>query len=459
VAGNMPRSETIAAVATARGKSALAIIRISGSDAFKIFSRIVLNTKTFISAPARYIGLYTIVDSKTKEIIDEVTAVKYLAPKSFTGENMVEIICHGGTCIVDEITESIISAGARPAGRGAFTRRALENKKIDLIKAEAIRGMIESSSNFDLACARKLYNQPPVFLKEWRETLINILAEVEAIIEYEEEDENIAKIKEKSLEKLDKIIKKLEKEIKKREKIRNVENYLKVVIAGPANAGKSSLFNLLLGQNRSIVHDDPGTTRDLISENVWICGYHLQLIDSAGIRSTIHEIEKQGIERSREAYKKAGLIIWVTDASEPFSKEEIDEINSLKGKEIICVINKTDICSGKRKFDIAKKMDIEAVEISVKENRKIELVTGKIVSAIKRVSEEIEIPDMFLNERYEEKGKEVYKETCFARKEWGRPEIAAYHLRNGINRLEEIFGKKDDEEILDKIFSKFCIGK
>jgi len=454
----MKQSKTIAAIATPNGKSALAIVRLSGPEAFEIVCRCVREKKKFESAPDRCIFLCTIINSKTRTPLDEATVIKYTEPRSFTGENMVEIICHGGPRIVEEIAAALFAAGATPAGRGAFSQRAHANGKIDLLKAEAIRGMIESMGDIDLACSRKLYNHEKDVFKKWRKVLIELCAKVEADIEFDEE-QDIAEKKEKRMEETEEIITVLEKEIKKREKIINVENFVKIVIAGPTNAGKSSLFNSLLGKERSIVHAEHGTTRDIVSEKVWICGYQAMLIDSAGIRETKQEIEKEGILRSRAAMENAGIILWVTEAEQTFSKEEIDEINSMGGKELICVINKTDLFPGKSKKEVLGNLKIEAVEISIKEKKNIDKVIDNIGARLKNIYDTIEVPDIFLNQRQEETGRALNKELCRARNEWKRPEIAAHHLKNGINLLDELFGKTDNEEILNKIFSSFCIGK
>jgi tRNA modification GTPase len=318
--------------------------------------------------------------------------------------------------------------------------------------------MIESSGDFDLACARKLYSHDRTFINKIREKLIEISADVEAAIEFDEEGE-VYKTRNSSFEKTEEIIATLEKEIRTREKIKSVENFFTVVIAGPTNAGKSSLFNLLLGKGRSIVHSEAGTTRDLISETVWLCGYQISLIDSAGIRATNHEIEKEGIIRSREAMENASLVLWVTDANRALSNEELDEIQTQDKEKVICVINKTDLSPGNEKKCALEKLKIESISVSIKEKTKTEAIINKIGEKLESIHKNIEIPDIFLNKRQEEIGKELYKELCCARDEWKRQEIAAHHLKNGIKLLDEIFGKTENEEILNKIFSSFCIGK
>jgi tRNA modification GTPase len=452
----MKQSETIAALATPPGKSALAIIRLSGLEAFEIGYSCIKEKVSFKQAPARYVGLYTVVNEKTGNSVDQITAIKYIAPRSFTGENMVEIICHGGPRVVDEIAGVLFSAGARPAGRGEFSQRAFENGKIDLLKAEAIKGIIESTGDIDLSCARKLYQNGLEKLKEWRKELLELSKKVEAIIEFEED---INETEEKSIGQITEFINVLEKEIRKRKKAKSVENCIPIVIAGPANAGKSSLFNILIGQNRNIVHNEPGTTRDIIRERMWMCGYQILLIDSAGIRDTNHEIEKEGIKRSRIAMENASIILWVTEANKPFSNEEIHEISSMKEKKQICVINKTDLFPGHRKKEVLDGMKIESVAISIHENKNIDTLIEKTGSHLKDIHNSIEIPDLFLNQRHEEIGKTLLNEMRYARESWKKAEIAAHHLNNGIKLVDEIFGKTDNEEILNKIFNSFCIGK
>lgn len=452
----MNQTETIAALATPNGMSALAIVRISGSKSFEIVSKCLLEKQKFTSAPSNIIKLYTLVDLKTKSNIDEITAIKYSAPKSFTGEEMVEIFCHGGPRIVEEIATTIIDAGAVPAGRGEFSRRAFENGKIDLFKAEAIKGMIESTGDIELACAKKLYKTKYTKFKKWREKLENISSFIEADIEFEETSNEE---KRKITFELESFLNEINNELKKKEKIRNVEKGINLVIAGPANTGKSSLFNSLVGKDRTIVHHEPGTTRDVISENIWICGYQVVLIDSAGIRDTINEIEKKGIIRSKEEIENASIIIWVTAANEKLNDEEIDEIKKISGKEMIGVINKSDLDTGKEKKEFFIKNNIEKIEVSVKTGENIKMLYDKIALIINAIHKKIEIPDVFLNKRHEEIGKTIFNETMSAKKEWGRPEIAAFHIKKAINKIDELIGKTDNENVLNNIFNQFCVGK
>ena len=455
----MAATETIAAVATPKGKSALAVLRISGTDAFEISVRCIKEKCLFKKTPSRLIRLYLFKDPASERLIDQITAIKYPSPQSFTGEDMVEIICHGGPLIVQEILEALLYAGARSASRGEFTRRALLNGKIDILKAEAIQGIIESDSEINLLCAKKLYGGGKHPLEQWRKELIEQLARIENEIEFEEDISTIdTGIEGKT--KIENFINQIKYDIEKRKKNRLIaEKGKKVVIAGPVNAGKSTLFNMLVGYNRVIVHSEPGTTRDIISEKIRMHGHDIQLFDTAGIRETAHGIEREGIERSREAIEGAGIIIWVTDAAEPLGEEELQELIANKDKNLLCVMNKIDKNNGEEKLTKLEKTSIKPIAVSLKNKINIEKLFFSIGEKIEEINKQIEIPDLLLNERHEAIGKLLEKELLKAKEEWGRPEIAAHHIKRGLTHLEELFGHTNTEEIMNMIFEKFCIGK
>jgi tRNA modification GTPase len=458
---HMAESETIVAPATPQGKSALSILRISGPKALTITALCIKEKKLFERTPARYIRLYTAKDPVSGDTIDQITGIKYLSPQSFTGENMAEIICHGGKLISRKIFSALTNAGARSATGGEFTRRALLNGKINLLKAEGIRGLIESNSETELFCAQKLYSGTASDLEKWRKEIIEQLERIEASIEFEE-TEMLSDTSTDGKRRIEVFLQQLKKDIEKREKIRIIENGIKIVIAGPVNAGKSTLFNKLVGKERVIVNREPGTTRDVISEQLWLKGHEIQLFDSAGIRNTGSEIERESIEKSREAIKGAGIIIWVTAADEPLRTEELQELLSSGGKNTtICIINKIDTNDGKEKKTAIEKAGIETISVCLKEKRKsgIENLISRIVKKIENIKDETEMPDMLLNARHEEIGKALLRETIKALGEWERPEIAAVHLRKGLSYMDEFFGYVNSEEIINNIFKDFCVGK
>ena len=451
--------KTIVAQSTPPGTGALGLIRISGEEAFTVFLKTVMQTERFEKTPPRQISLYTLMDKEKKQVIDEVTAIKYTSPRSFTGENMIEIICHGGMVIIREIIDVLIRCGAQQAGRGAFTRRALENGKVDLLRAEAIQGIIESSNEPELLCAQKMYDGKTNALISIKEKILNIQSELEAEIEFGEE-EHISENRETGREIIRNTIREFEKEIWMREKITNLNGGIRIVITGPTNAGKSTLFNTILGYQRAIVHHEPGTTRDIVSEKILINSHEIQLIDCAGIRAASHEVERQGIIKTRSAINTAHLVLWVTAANEAFSENEKQEILALpKGKMIVGIINKIDAADKAIKATFFETEGIIHCSTSLKNKENVDAVVTIIKKEIDSISSSIEIPELILNKRHEEIGKKIVYNLTKAEQEWNRAEIAAHYLKNALLSLEEIFGVANNEEMINRIFSKFCIGK
>lgn len=444
---------TIVATATPNGRGALAIIRISGKNAFEITEKCLKNKEKFIKAEANEIHLY-LFKEKNDEVIDEVTAVKYIEPKSFTGENMVEIFCHGGLIIPKEIIKNLIEAGAKIAERGEFSKRAFLNGKMDLMKAEAIKGLIESSNDIENKAARNAYQGKYLEkIKKWIEQIKEIIYKIDAEIEFEED---IEKSDEKI--KIELLKKGIEEEIKKRKEIKNMDYGMKIIIAGPTNAGKSTLFNYLLGTERSIVNEEAGTTRDIISERINIEGKELTLYDTAGIRETKNKIEIEGIKRSYETIKNSAAVIWVTSSDEEITEEEKKNIKTF-GKKIICLINKNDIKENKEKEKFLNEEKIKFIKTSLKNGNKKEEIINEIKNIIKEIEVNIEIPDVLINERQEEIAKEILENIKMAEKYYEQKEISSMFLNKWLNAVESLFGKKDNEEIINKIFNSFCIGK
>jgi tRNA modification GTPase len=449
----------IVAQSTPKGTGALALIRISGEDAFTVFLQIVMQTERFKNAPPRKISLYTLMDHEKKKVLDEVTAIKYTSPRSFTGENMIEIICHGGEVIIREIINALIKNGAQQASRGAFTRRALENGKIDLLKAEAIQGIIESTNEPDRLCAQRMYDGKINALLSVKDTILKVQTELDAEIEFGEE-ERISDTRESGRETILRIISDLEKEIRLREKITNLIGGIRIIITGPTNAGKSTLFNTILGFQRALVHHEPGTTRDMVSERMLIDDHEIKLIDCAGIRETSNDVERQGIIISRSAINTAHLILWVTAANETLSENEKQEIKAnVFGKRAIGIINKCDIEDGASKVAIFKEEGITHCLISLKQGKNVDSLLTIVKKEIDFISSSIEMPEILLNKRFEELGKKIMLDLLKADKEWNRTEIAAHYLKKAYSHFEEIFGANNNEEILNRIFDNFCIGK
>lgn len=454
----MQSNDTIAAVSTAVGTAALGIIRITGEMSFDAVSKCIVEKNKFIKAESRKIMLQLFKDNETGEIIDEITIIKYKHPYSFTGEDMVEIICHGGKSIIQKIFEKLRSVGIRSAAKGEFSKRAFLNGKIDLMKAEAINAMIASNNNISRKIATRSYQGGySQTLEEIKKEILSITAEIEAEIEFAEEDD--IKEKKNDDQKIIKIIEKIEKEIDRRKAIKEIENGIKVVIAGPANAGKSTLFNKILGYERSIIYDEPGTTRDIITEKIHINDEEITLTDSAGIRKTDNEIEKIGIDRSIEEVNTAQITIWISAINEELKKEEKDVIEKLDKDKTVVILNKYDLKKNDEKENFYKEKKYEYLKISLKKDFDEKIVINKINEMIRKKNIGIELPEFITNFRHEEITEKIIIEIKNADTNWKRKEIAAFHLHNALDLVEELFGKRDREEVYNKIFSTFCVGK
>jgi tRNA modification GTPase len=435
--------DVIAALATPIGKSALAIIRVSGTEAHDIIKRSIKEADKFKSASSNKIQRYNFINETSQSLIDDITAIKYYAPISYTGENMVEIVSHGSKMVINEILNEIIKNGGRIAGKGEFTRRAFLNNKMDLIKAEYILQKINSTNGIQQKiCANIIEKKQEKIIDSWREEIKKLLVEVETEIEFNEDvkcnssDFLIA-------ERLRMII---EKELNLWNKIKRYNKDLKMVICGPANVGKSSLFNKIIGYNRAIVTDIPGTTRDTISENIIIDNNEIEIIDSAGLRETENSIEKEGIERTKKEIEEASIVLWVNSVDQ----ERVEPEDDIQDK-VIRILNKIDL----KEEDI---IENDHICISLEENKNIEKIVEKIREKIKNIID-TEIPSLIANERHVQKAERIKEYLSEVIIYWNEKEKAAYYMYKILEEIEELIGKRDREEVYDMIFSKFCIGK
>ena len=454
----MGRERTIAAVATPAGTGALGIIRISGEEAFEKVSLCLDPTEKFHKAEPKKISLFKFCRINSGEIIDEVTVIKYRRPNSYTGEDMVEIFCHGGPYIINSIIKELISNGIDGAKKGEFTRRAFLNGKMDLTRAEAVKSVIESKNDLENKIAvRALSGEYKKKIEKWRERIVEALVQIETEIEFEE-DQNI-ELERKEKRNLLELIRVIGEDLKRREKIKEIEGGLRVVIAGPANAGKSTLFNKIVGYDRVLTHHEPGTTRDWVSEKIYIDGNELILIDSAGIRKTENPVESEGIKKSNEEIEKAGLVIWVSAADERIYEEEKEWIKVLKNRKTIFLLNKIDKKINGEKETFFKSEEINPELVSLKDGNNLMNIFDKISKRARKLNESIEIPDMIGNLRQEKIAIEMKEKIKKAIDNWERVEIAAHYLNTALESVEEILGKRDNEEVLNRIFDSFCIGK
>ncbi len=445
-------NETIVAIATANGVGSIAIVRISGEKALQIAKK--LSKKDEIKP--RYAYLAYISDEE--DIIDQVVMLYFKSPNSFTGEDIVEFQCHGGAIVANEILEISLKNGARLAMPGEFSKRAFINGKIDLTQAEAIAKMIEAQS-VDAAkiLARQLKGSLGTFVDESRELLLLALAHSEVMIDYAEEDlpkDIISSIQNQ----LNTLELKLENILESSKRRHGLIDGFNVAIIGKPNVGKSSLLNSLLSYDRAIVSDIAGTTRDTIEERIRIGTHIIRLIDTAGIRDTIDEIESIGVKRSLLSLDNADIVIALFDGSREWDEEDDNIADIIKNldsqKHILIVLNKSDL---ERKLYNSFLDDYEISSISIKTDSNV--LSKKLENILNSISVGDEI--MLVSNRQIEA---VAKTINFI-KDAKKPllseelELFSYHLTEAIKSISSISKPYDNEDILDKMFSEFCLGK
>ncbi len=443
---------SIAAIATAHGVSSISIIRVSGDVSLEIAKKL----SHLENIKARYAHL-TSLYTASNELIDQAIMIYFSAPNSFTGEEIVEFQCHGGMIVAQEILDTITSYGVRLAEPGEFSKRAFLNGKIDLTEAEAISKLIEAKS-VDAAkiLAKQMKGELKVFVDENRDALLKSLAYSEVMIDYAEEDIP-DDIMQSIVTQLDGLTAKIEEIVDASHRRRGLIEGFKVAIIGKPNVGKSSLLNALLSYDRAIVSDIAGTTRDTIEEQVRIGSHIIRLVDTAGIRESKDTIEKIGIERSLSSVEDADIIIALFDGSREFDKEDekiLSIVNKPEDKQIIVAINKTDL-EDKLDREILAKMD--PVEVSAKKG--FVRLTQKIETLLNAIGEGEEL--MLISARQIE-AVTLAKASIMEAKEPllnGELEFFSYHLQEAVKSISSISKPYDSEEILDKMFGEFCLGK
>jgi tRNA modification GTPase len=456
----MGSHDTIVALATPQGTGALAIIRVSGSDSHHITGKTISEKEKFFHAAPGTIRRYTLVDSSA-ESIDAITAIRYDQPQSFTGEDMVEIFCHGGEIVVTRVLEALIDAGSRYAEKGEFTRRAFVHGKTDLIRAEAIHQLVMSKTIQQQKSAIATYMQDTRgHISSWHSQITEILVAVETSIEFGDEDANIRKeTNSLILDRLAKINKEIGTQLQRRALLSNIEQGVFVAIAGPANAGKSSILNLVVGYERSIVDAEAGTTRDYVSEIKMVDSVPVTLIDTAGLKNGASGVERIGIARSNELIKDAHLCVWVTAADEKVSDLE-KRLPELQMRKVLGIVNKIDRSDGIEKMEMFDSFSIPHLETTalLKENR--ETVENFIVSGIREIVKEIRYDCVIGTKRQEKLVQRIIAIlNSIDIEELPAEEIIAEQCREILGILDEYTGKTTSEEIINTIFNEFCIGK
>lgn len=444
--------DTIVAIATAHGVSSISIIRLSGKDAV----RIARNISSRDTIPPREALLTSLYNHNT-ELIDQAIVIYFAAPKSFTGEDVVEFQCHGGVVVAQEVLDTATALGARLAQPGEFSKRAFLNGKIDLTEAEATAKLIEAKS-VDAAkiLARQLKGELKNFVDESRDALLKALAYSEVMIDYAEEDipEDITDSMMKQLEDLSK---RMHQIVETSHRRRGLIEGFRVAIIGKPNVGKSSLLNALLSYERAIVSDIAGTTRDTIEEQVRIGSHIIRLVDTAGIREARDAIEKIGIERSMDSLEDADMVIALFDGSQSFDAEDqqiVSLLEQMQGKHLVTAVNKSDLpCQ----FDGTLLAKFDPIDVSAKMG--FERLTDRLTELLDSVGEGEEL--MLISARQIEAVKQAGEAIENARKPLvdGELEFFSYYLQDAVKWISSISKPYDSEEILEKMFGEFCLGK
>ncbi|MCT7743347.1 MAG: tRNA uridine-5-carboxymethylaminomethyl(34) synthesis GTPase MnmE [Lactobacillus iners] len=453
--------DTIAAIATPIGEGGISIIRVSGENALEIVNKI------FRGANLNKVASHTIhyghiIDYANKDVVDEVLATVMLAPKTFTRENTVEVSCHGGLLVTEKILQLILDNGARMATPGEFTKRAFINGRIDLTQAESIMDIIEAKTDRARQVAMKQLEGGLLFeIRKLRQELLNTMAHEEVNIDYPEYDMDDVTSKE-MYDKAQQVIKEIDKLLATAQEGKVVRSGLATAIVGRPNVGKSSLLNYLSKEEKAIVTNIAGTTRDTLEEYVSLKGILLKLIDTAGIRQTDDIVEKIGVERSKRAITESDLVLLLINSSEELTEEDQKLLELTQDKKRIIILNKADQVAKITKKDIQKITDSPIVTISVLKKQNMTGLEEAIKSLFLQGIADSKSEVMVTNQRQNDllrKAKQSLIEAIEAINDNMPLDLVQIDLKEAWDSLGEITGDTAPDELITQLFSKFCLGK
>lgn len=455
--------DTIAAISTGLSEGGISIIRISGDRAINIISNIFQgkNDRSILDIKSYTMRYGHIISASSKEILDEVIVSFMKGPKSFSGEDTIEINCHGGLIPSNRILQEIIKQGGRLAEPGEFTKRAFLNGRIDLSQAEAVIDIIRSKTDLSMKAAlMQSEGKVSKEIQKLRHRLLEIIAHIEATVDFPEDDlEEVTAIE--AQDKLKSILIDIEELINSADEGKILRDGLSTVIVGKPNVGKSSLLNALLSENRAIVTEIPGTTRDVIEEYINIDGIPIKIVDTAGIRETEDIVEKIGVEKTKEKIEDADLIILMLDSSNMLTDGDREIIQYIKDKKYIILLNKSDIGGNLNREELLHLDAINIIETSIKSGLGLEDLRRVIKELF--FKGEIKNKDLLIsNSRHKEaliRAKASIGSSISALFNTFAIDLASIDLRNAWSYLGEISGETLEEDIIDKIFKEFCIGK
>lgn len=444
--------ENICAIATPYGTGAISIIRCSGPDAISLVNNI-FKGKNLNKCKSHTIHYGHIMDNN--EIVDEVVCNIFIGPKSFDGENTVEINCHGGVYVTNCVLQVLLKNGFRLAERGEFSKRAFLNKRLDLTQAEAIMDIISSTNSLALKSSNNsLRSQTAKLVNSFRDKLLDILAKIEVNIDYPEYDDAITVTNEYLSPIVDELLKEM-KTILYNSSISTIAIHgIKTAIVGKPNVGKSSLLNMLLDEEKAIVSSIAGTTRDLVEGSLNIGNITLHLIDTAGIRESDDYVESIGIQRSQKAIDEADLVLLVLDSSRVLEEEDYKLLELTKNKKRIIIANKNDL---KRNIDIE-----DVIYISAKEKQGIDLLADKIYEITNLNSFNIDEGKYLNNNRQISLMNRAYNSLLNAKEAINNGidvDLIEIDIKDAFDSLGEITGEAYPEELITALFTKFCLGK
>lgn len=458
--------DTIAAISTPMGEGAIAIVRLSGEEAFTIADRVFegMGGKQLHAVPSHTIHYGHIVDPSTEVTVEEVMVSVMRAPKTFTREDVIEINCHGGLVTVNQVLQLVLRHGARLAEPGEFTKRAFLNGRIDLSQAEAVMDLIRAKTDRAMSVAMgQMEGKLSKHVGSLRQEILEILAQVEVNIDYPEYDDVEEMTLKVMTEKSAYVREEIQKLLQTSEQGKILREGLSTVIIGRPNVGKSSLLNSLVHENKAIVTDVPGTTRDVIEEYVNIRGVPLKLVDTAGIRETEDIVERIGVERSRKVLKEADLILLVLNNAEELSEEDRRLFEAVKGMDTIVIVNKTDLqqeINMEEVRDLAKNHRL--VTTSLLQEEGVDELEEAIASLFFAGSLETGDITYVSNSRHIALLHQSLRtiEEAIEGAEMGTPvDMVQIDLRRTWEILGEIIGDTVQESLIDQLFSQFCLGK
>ena len=476
----MMKTDTIVAVATALSDAGIGIIRVSGDEAFEIVNKLFVNkygkhsllkydTHTIHYG---YFGYFSKNDDWKANIVDEVMVTVMKAPNTYTKEDTVEINCHGGVLLLQKVLELIVQNGARIAEPGEFTKRAFLNGRIDLAKAEAVIDVIHSQNEFALTSSvNQLKGSVSDAVKSLREEIIYEIAFIESALD-DPEHISLDGYEEHLQEKMESVLYRLDKLIASADNGKMLKEGINTVIVGKPNAGKSSLLNRMVGEERAIVTDIAGTTRDVLQESIKLHGIGLNIIDTAGIRSTEDVVEKIGVERAKEYAGKADLILYVVDASVPLDDSDREIMSVIKDKKVIVLLNKSDLDTVVTEEKICKTLEIDSgsiycqtikiIRTSTKENLGMEefenVIKEMFFQGQIKANDEVIITNMRHKEALMD-ARDSLNMVMNSLENHMPEDFYSIDLMSAYASLGTIIGEEVGEDLVNEIFAKFCMGK